>query len=118
MSTSKPTLCACGCGQVLQGTGRQRYFNAAHRQRAHRRREVQRADAREASVSAALAARGADLHELVELLATAAEEARRRPGSVVLRVGGRLVALDGGALRALVASARGAEALEVADQTV
>ena len=30
MSLSKPTLCACGCGQVLQGTGRQRYFNAAH----------------------------------------------------------------------------------------
>lgn len=92
--TSTVRLCACGCGRALPSNAPRRrvWASKACKQRGYRRVEQRRADDRAASVAAAVAHRGPlNVGELLEL---ARREARRKPGSVVLRVAGRLVTLS------------------------
>lgn len=95
-------LCACGCGHAIAASAppKRIWASDACRQRGHRGREKVRAATRSASVAAAVAARGDP--DLGALLDVAAREARRRPGSVMLRVAGRLVALSAEQLDQLV----------------
>lgn len=104
-----PTPCACGCGELAPAIGRRRFASDACRQRAHRKRQVRaRRDVREA-----IASRG----DLLSLLERAAQRARERPGSVLLRLDGGLHALEAGELARLVEQlGRGPGAAELAQQ--
>lgn len=92
--TRTPFPCACGCGELVEPSGRRRFASDACRQRGHRKRQVRaRREVREA-----VAQRG----DLESLLERAAQQARERPGSVVLRVDRRLRLLEAGELAALL----------------
>ncbi len=97
-------LCACGCGRPLppEADLRRRYARGnACRQRAHRGRTVERQQAAAGSLAAAVARR-----DLADVLQAAITAANQRPGSVMLRVAGRLYALDAGELGELLAAWR------------
>lgn len=101
-------LCACGCGRPLppDADPRRRYARGnACRQRAHRGRAGARRHAAADNLAAALQER-----DLLTVLDAAHEAARQRPGSVVLRVSGRLTALGGDELAELVTALRAARA--------
>ena len=109
MHTSPPPtrLCACGCGRAipLEASAKRIWATGACRQRGHRGREATRARTRRASVQAAVEHRGP--LDLAELLDVAQREARARPGSVMLRVAGRLVVLSADELAQLAAGLAG-----------
>lgn len=98
--------CACGCGEELFGGRDQRFVDGAHKQAAYRARcKVREAARREER------ARGlrADVPErdLGALLGSLVETAQRRPGLIVLRVGGELHTLTLSELRALHVALKG-----------
>lgn len=105
MQDLAPFPCACGCGRLVTPSGRRRFASDACRQRGHQQRQGRAR--REVAVAAET--RG----DLVALLALAEQHATTRPGSVVLRVAGRLHALDAGELRELLDRARGPDARPV-----
>lgn len=113
-SSPAPRLCACGCARPIPADahGKRLYASAACRQRGHRGRETQRARARRASVQAAVEHRGP--LDLAALLDVAELEARRRPGTVLLRLAGRLVVLTADELAQLAQLARGLRACTAA----
>lgn len=97
-SAIHPT-CACGCQRPLppEAAGRRRYASDACRQRGHRGRTAQRRRAADQSLTAALSGR-----DLVSLLEAAHQAALQRPGSVLLRVSGRLTTLSAAELGELL----------------
>lgn len=93
-------VCACGCGRPLppEAGSRRRYARGnACRQRAHRGRAVARRQAAAQHLATALEDR--DLRQLLDL---AHEAALARPGSVLLRVSGRLTTLSAAELGRLL----------------
>ena len=101
--SDSPRRCACGCGRDLprDASAKRVWASDACRQRGHRGRQLERARARRASVEAAVERR--DPRDLAALLEVAQQEALRRPGSVLLRVSGRLIALSAEELVVLAA---------------
>lgn len=94
-------LCGCGCGEELLGGRDQRYVDGAHKQASYRARCKEREAVRREERAQGLRAPDVPERDLGVLLGSLVETAQRRPGLIVLRVGGELHTLTLAELRAL-----------------